>query len=497
MMQEHLIKVTNVSKSFAGVQALKNIDLTIKRGEIRCLAGENGCGKSTLIKIISGAHVPDEGDIEINGKHYKRLHPIEAIREGIQVIYQDFSIFPNLTAAENIALNSELAKNRRFVNWKRVKSIAKEAIRKIDVNIDLDAKVENLSVADKQLIAISRALLQNAKLIIMDEPTTALTQKEVNALFKVVKSLQQKGISILFVSHKLDEVFDLAEKITILRNGQNVIDGDTSQFDKEKFVYYMTGRKISESHYELQQESNQCLLKVEKLSQKGSFYDISFDLYSGEILGITGLLGSGRTELAMALFGLNPADSGRIYVEDRLTEIKTVQDAIKNRIAYVPEDRLTEGLFLQQSIGRNIIISTVEKLLNKYKLIDSEKMNIQINHWVKELNIATPSTHLPVQALSGGNQQRVVLAKWLATNPKILILNGPTVGVDIGSKTDIHQIIRELAQQGVGVIVISDDIPELLHNCNRILIMRKGRIVGEFGGKSITEKELAHQLSAT
>lgn len=496
MMKEHFIKVTNVSKSFAGVQALKNVNITIKRGEIRCLAGENGSGKSTLIKIISGAHAPDEGDIEINGKHYKRLHPIEAIREGIQVIYQDFSIFPNLTAAENIALNCELAKNRRFVNWKRVKSIAKEAISKIGVDIDLGAKVENLSVADKQLIAISRALLQNARLIIMDEPTTALTQKEVNALFKVVKSLQQKGISILFVSHKLDEVFDLAEKITILRNGQNVIDGDTSEFNKEKFVYYMTGRKISEKYYEPQQQSNQCLLKVEKLSRKGSFYDISFSLYSGEILGITGLLGSGRTELALALFGLNTADSGKVYVENRLTEIKTVQDAIKSGIAYVPEDRLTEGLFLQQSIGRNIIISTLEKVLNKYKLIDGEKMSKQTNHWIKELNIVTPSAHLPVQSLSGGNQQRVVLAKWLATNPKILILNGPTVGVDIGSKADIHQIIRELAQRGVGVIMISDDIPELLQNCNRILIMRKGQIVGEFRGKSITEEEISQQLSA-
>lgn len=494
-MSEQLLKVTNISKSFAGVKALKNVNLTINRGEIRCLAGENGCGKSTLIKVISGVYEPDEGEIEINGKKFKHLNPIDSIREGIQIIYQDFSIFPNLTAAENIALNFELAKNRRVVNWNWVYSVAKEAIDKIGVNIDLKTKVENLSVADKQLIAISRALLQNARLIIMDEPTTALTQKEVKSLFKVIKGLQQKGISILFVSHKLDEVFEISEKITILRNGHNVIDGDTADFDRAKFVYYMTGRQIEDSYYETGEKQGTPLLKVKNLSQKGGFKDVSFELYAGEILGVTGLLGSGRTELADALFGLKQADSGSIYVDNNLTTIKSVQDAINNRIGYVPEDRLTEGLFLEQSIGRNIVVSIIEKLLNKFKLLDKTKVNDEMNGWVKSLNIVTPSPSLPVQTLSGGNQQRVVLAKWLATNPRILILNGPTVGVDIGSKTDIHQIIRGLAKKGVGVIIISDDIPEVLHNCNRILIMKKGRIVGDVNGRSIGENELAQRLS--
>lgn len=494
-MSEILIDLKNISKSFAGVQALKNVDLTINKGEIRCLAGENGCGKSTVIKVIAGVHAPDEGTIEINGVQYKRLHPIDSIKHGIQIIYQDFSVFPNLTVAENIALNAEMSKNRNFVNWKKVRKIAQDALDMIDAKIDISSKVEDLSVADKQQVAIARSLLQNAKLIIMDEPTTALTQREVKSLFSVIKGLQQKGISILFVSHKLEEVFELAEKITIFRNGKNVINGDKSEFDRKKFIYYMTGREIQESYYEVEQIQNKTLMKVENLTRIGEFEDVSFELNSGEILGISGLLGSGRTELALALFGVKPADSGDIYIENKPVRIKSIQDAIKNKIAYVPEDRLTEGLCLEQSIGRNVVISTVDELLNELKLIDDKKTNEQINHWIKELSIATPTSKLPVKSLSGGNQQRVVLAKWLATKPLVFIVNGPTVGVDIGSKSDIHNILRKLAQKGVGIIIISDDIPEVLHNCNRILIMKKGKIVGEFGGRNVNENELSLALS--
>ncbi|AYO31838.1 sugar ABC transporter ATP-binding protein [Biomaibacter acetigenes] len=495
-MAEIILKATNISKAFAGVQALKNVNLTIHKGEIHCLAGENGSGKSTLIKIISGVYEPDEGLIEIGGKVYSRLTPMEAIDRGIQIIYQDLSIFPNLTVAENIALNLELSGKRKLIDWKRVKQIAKEAIDKIGFKINLDEKVENLSVAEKQLIAISRALLNNAKIIIMDEPTTALTKKEVAALFNIIKNLQSQGISILFVSHKLDEVFEISEKITILRNGQNVISGEAANFDNDLFVYYMTGRKFKETHFEAESRKGTPLLKVENLSLKNGFKDISFELYAGEILGITGLLGSGRTELALSLFGLLPADSGKIYIDGNIVKINSVQDAIKNKMGYVPEDRLTEGLFMPQSIGRNIIISNIKELLNKNGFMNENKIQKCIDEWIKKLGIVTPSQNLPVQTLSGGNQQRVVLAKWLSMHPRILILNGPTVGVDIGSKYDIHQILRNLAAQGIGIIIISDDIPEVLFNCNRILIMRKGRIINEVMGKDVTEEELAYQMAA-
>lgn len=496
-MSRPFLEVRNVSKSFSGVRALESVNLTINQGEIRCLVGENGSGKSTLIKIIAGVYAPDQGDIIVSGRLSKRLYPIDSIREGIQIIYQDFSLFPNLTVAENVALNYEMSRNRRFVNWREAHLVAREALRRIDVDIPLSARVEELSVADKQLVAISRTLLQHARLIIMDEPTTALTRREIDSLFKVIKGLQQRGISILFVSHKLNEVYEIAEKITILRNGRNVADGDTSEFDRAKLIYYMTGRQVEQSSYERGTDGAQVnpLLKVENLSRQGEYSDISFELSPGEILGIVGLLGAGRTELAMSLLGLRPPDSGRMCIDGKPVRIRSFEQAVKKGIGYVPEDRLTQGLFLQQSIGRNIVVGTIDKYLNRLRLIDSGKVNGQIGKWIKDLSIVTPSPLLPVQSLSGGNQQRVVLAKWLASNPRILILNGPTVGVDVGSKAEIHAIIRELARQGVGIILISDDIPEVLHNCNRVLLMRKGRIVEEFAAKAVTEGELVRKLS--
>ena len=497
-MSNEFIVVKHVSKSFAGVQALQDVSLTIRSGEIRCLVGENGCGKSTLIKMISGVYEPDSGEVVINGKSYKRLHPIESIRQGVQIIYQDLSLFPNLTVAENLAINYELEKNTNFVNWREVNAIARQAIENIGVDIDLQANVADLSVADKQLVAISRAILHDAKLIVMDEPTTALTQKEVHSLFKVIKGLQHEGISTLFVSHKLREVFEISEAVTILRNGRNVADGPIEEFDRAKLVYHMTGREIDDSHYQYQEPPTprKSLLKVKNFGRTGSFEQIDFEISPCEIVGITGLLGSGRTAFASALFGLKPADQGTIEIEGTPTKIRSVQDAIRHGIGYVPEDRLTEGLFLEQSIGRNIIISIVERLARIFGVMKSDTMERQINTAVNYLRIKTPSPHLPAQSLSGGNQQRVVLAKWLATQGKVLILNGPTVGVDIGSKIDIHNILRDLARKGMGVMIISDDIPELLQNCNRIIVMHKGRFIDELRGARCNEDELTRQLNA-
>jgi simple sugar transport system ATP-binding protein len=487
-MSNALIQLSGISKSFAGVQALKEVNLTLEYGEIHCLAGENGCGKSTLIKVMSGVHAPDHGDIFIHGQKRQHLTPIDAIQAGIQVIYQDFSIFPNLTVAENIALSTELAQKKRLVNWRRMRQMARLALEKVNVDLDLDAKVENLSVADKQLIAISRALMHKAKLIIMDEPTTALTKKEVQSLFQVITGLKEEGISILFVSHKLEEVFEISERITILRNGQNVLSEDVQNLNRDKLVFYMTGRQIEESFYEREAKADVPLLRTENLSLQGCFENISLQIHAGEIVGLTGLLGSGRTELAESLFGLRPATGGKIYVNGEEAKIRSVQDALRKRIAYVPEDRLTEGLFMEHSIERNMVISVIDRLLTRLKLVDQAKIKAAVDEWIKNLGIVAHSPKLPVKTLSGGNQQRVVLAKWLSTNPQILILNGPSVGVDIGSKEDIHQVIRSLAQQGMGVLMISDDLPELRHNCNRVLVMKKGRLVGEIAGKSLTQE---------
>ncbi len=496
MQEEYVLRATDIIKSFAGVKALQGVHLEIKKGEIHCLAGENGCGKSTLIKIISGVYSLDSGKVEFNGvDQTHQLSPLNAIMNGIQVIYQDFSIFPNLSVMENLAYNSELMQRRKFVNWKRFRRIAEEAVSKINFNVDLDAKVGTLPVADKQLVAISRALINNAKLIIMDEPTTALTKKEVEALFRIIKDLQKQGIAILFVSHKLDEVFEISERFTILRNGQNVKDGDTSELDSDKFTYYMTGRHFENKHFTAEIKEEKPILEVRNLSREGEYENVTFDLRKGEILGITGLLGSGRTELALSLFGLNKPTSGQILMNGKEIRLDSVQDAMRNKIGYVPEDRLTEGLFLDQSIGRNIVISEMNHFSSKLGIINEEKRDADISKWVSELKIKVADPNLPASTLSGGNQQRIVLAKWLATNPEVLILNGPTVGVDIGSKHDMHAILHELAKNGLGIIIISDDLPEVITNCSRVLIMRGGKITGEVDPLQTTESDLTKQVT--
>lgn len=495
-MANELLHLTGISKSFAGVHALRNVDLTIEQGRIHCLVGENGSGKSTLIKIIAGVYERDSGSIVINGKEFEHLHPIDAIREGIQVIYQDFSLFPNLTVAENIALNRELADGRRLVNWRHVYDIAAQALAQIEVNIPLEVTVGEVSVANKQLIAIAKALRQRARLIIMDEPTSALTEREIRVLFAVIRKLQKRqDIAFLFVSHKLDEVLEISESIMVIRNGKIVSAGERSDYDSARLIYEMTGHTITEKVYDFEPDLSQpALLKVENLNAGKMLKDINLELRAGEIVGVTGLLGSGRTELALALYGMLPIESGRIYIEQKPVAIRSNRDAIAHGIGYLPEDRLTEGLFLEQSVARNVVVRTIGGLRGALGLTDPQKINGQVNQWVEGLRIKTANSALPVKTLSGGNQQRVVLAKWLASKPKVMILNGPTVGVDVGSKGELHSLMKELAGEGMGLLVISDDIPELLQTCNRILLMRYGRIVEEMRSKETHANELSAKL---
>ncbi len=493
-MAQSLLKAEHVKISFGSVHALRDVSLEILPGEIHCLAGENGCGKSTIIKIISGVYQRDGGTIEFNGQKLDRISPIDAINMGIQVIYQDFALFPNLTVAENLALNTELASRKKTVSWKNVRKIAEEAVAKINFKVDLDQKVEELSVAQKQMVAISRALMSNAKLIIMDEPTTALTKKEVSALFKIILKLKEQGIAILFISHKLNEVFEISDRFTIFRNGEMVATGSTKDLDDKKFTYYMTGREFSDQVFVARNVSENPVLELKNLSREGEFSDISFSLKRGEILGITGLLDSGRTELALAMFGLKPADSGEILKDGKAVKITNPREAISNKIGYVPEDRLSEGLFLTQSIGDNIIISVIDRLKKKNGQFDRKRRNEEVEKWVKELEIKTDNPDNPATTLSGGNQQRIVLAKWLACDLDVLILNGPTVGVDIGSKHDIHKVLQNLAGQGLGIIIISDDLPEVIQNCSRVLVIKGGKIRSEYSTQNVTEKMIIDDM---
>lgn len=489
-MSENILKVTRVKKYFGGVKALDGVDLVIKKGEIHCLAGENGCGKSTIINVISGFYTPDAGTVEIDGKEYTKLTTQQAIEAGVQVIYQDLSVFPNLTVRENLAITMEKSSGRKFVSKKRFDEIAKRALSKINFKADLDEYVENLTVADKQMIAISRALLYDAKLIIMDEPTTAITQKEVKNLFNVIRGLQKDGISVLFVSHKLDEVFEIADQFTIFRSGHNVYSGPTRELTQALFTHYMTGRDIQEQVYRYKDQDSDKVLEVKNLSLRDGFKDCSFSIKKGEILGITGLLGSGRTELAETIFGVHKADSGEIFLNGKKVSFRNVGEAMDAGIGYVPPERNVMGLFMGQSISDNISV-TRWKDCRKHGLMDQKAIDSIVNTWVDNLSIKIGKPTDSMRTLSGGNAQKCVLAKWLALDLKVLILSGPTVGVDIGAKYDIYNLTKQLAESGLAVIIISDDIREVLMNCNRVLIMRRGHLADERPTEGLDEETLS------
>ncbi len=491
MADEVFLKLEGIKKSFGGVHALRGVDLEIRKGEIHCLAGENGCGKSTLIKAISGVHNADEGSIWIDGERVEKMKPMDAINRGIQVIYQDFAVFPNLTVAENIALNGELKNKVKLVNWKQIHETARLAMEQVGAHIDPDVKLERLSVANKQMVAICRAIINDAKLLILDEPTTALTAREVDKLWDIVRKLKAKGIAVMIVNHKLDEIYRIADRLTILRNGAYVSSGPISEYDQARFTRDMTGHDVSDEKYHPAENAEE-ILRVEHLTRKGAFEDVSFTLNRGDVLGLTGLLGSGRGEIGQALFGLAPAESGKIVLNGKEITIKNVNDAMANDIGYVPEDRLTQGLFMDRSIQDNTVASSIRKYMKGGKL-DEQAMETVTRHWIDEINIVAPSPRPAVRTLSGGNAQKVVIAKWLNTDPKLFILDGPTVGVDIGAKAEIHAILHDLAQKGIGIIVISDDLPELVQNCNKIVVMRDGRVEAAVDN-SIDELSLSNLL---
>lgn len=499
-MAETFLEMEQICKVYTGVQALRDVDFSLERGEIHCLVGENGSGKSTLIKIISGVVRPEEGaritiegkDVDLEHHHFSSKLSLE---KGIHVIYQDLSLFPNLTVAENIAFNMHIEAENRFVRWKKMKEISQSVMEEIGVDFDVNEILENLSIADQQLIAICRALVGDIKLVIMDEPTSSLTRNEVDSLFKVVKRLQSKGISTLFVSHKLDEIFEIAERVTVLRDGQKIGTFNPVELDNDSLTYHMTGKNITYTKLSSKEFRTDKLLEVKGLSKRGNFKDINLTLHRGEILGITGLLGSGRTEFVQALFGMNVPEGGEIYIEGKKVRINSTKDAIYHGIGYVPENRLTEGLVMPQSVGNNIIVTILRKLLNRIGLVDKEQREKEINTWVDDLAIKVPSAEAPVVTLSGGNQQRVVLAKWLATSPKILILDGPTIGVDVAAKSSIHDIVKKLASEGMGVIIISDEVHEVLYNCHTVMVMKKGRIIGRFSAEETSEEQITEKIN--
>lgn len=473
-----VLTVSNLNKSFPGVQALKNINLQIKSEQIHCLVGENGCGKSTLIKCIAGVHAPDagSGSIVLNGNAYSMLTPRKAMHEGVQVIYQDLSLFQHMSIAENIAIGKFRAKAQKMISRKAMHQLAETQLDQIGVHIDLNQTIAETSVANRQLTAIARALAQEAKILFMDEPTTALTKREVSRLLEVMLELKKKGLAIVFISHKLDEIFSVADEITIFRNGDKIGDFKTEELDQNKITYYMTGKEVKYKRYVRTHPDPEPLLELEHLTRKNHFSDISLKVRKGDIIGLTGLLGAGRTELAMSLFGLNPSDSGTIKMEGKTVRVDSPIDAKERGISLLSEDRANQGLFLDRKIKENISSAVIDEISVKNRL-NLKKEEELAQKYIEQLNIRTPSINKIVAKLSGGNQQKVVIGKWLAANPKVFIMDTPTVGIDIGSKAEIYDQIHKFADQGMAIIFISDEVPELLANCNKIIIMARGEFV--------------------
>lgn len=492
-----IVEIRGINKAFSGIRVLNDVDMRIDPGEIVCLCGENGSGKSTIIKIISGVYTFDTGTVTLQGKTYSKLTPAISTNAGIQVVYQDFSVFDNLTVAENIAFAYRVNKKQKLVSYKNDRQLAQQALDKLGISIELDKDVGMLSVAERQLVAISRAVVQDASLIIMDEPTTAITQKEIEKLLDIMRGLKEQGIAVVFVSHKLEEVSAVCDRVVIMRNGDKVVDSPVSDYDTDQIAYHMTGVNVAEEAFVYEDTGAAPLIEVKYLTIKEKFENVSFSVKPGEILGITGQLGSGRTELAEALFGLTPVQSGEIYIDGKQTRIGSIKDALRHRIAYLPEDRLTEGLFLNRSLGENFSAAIIDKLKGKIGILKEKKIADLSDHWMSELKMSKKVYTTPASNYSGGNQQRIVLGKWLASDPRIFILNCPTVGVDVKSKSEIHDIMKDLAGQGLAIIMISDDVGEIMTTSNRVLVMAAGKVVFEGTTADVPETQIKEAILQT
>lgn len=490
-MSNLLLEMKNISKTYPGVKALDQVRLEVRPGEVHALIGENGAGKSTLIKILAGVEMPDPGgSFVFEGEQANISKPIDATLRGISIIYQDLSLFPNLSVAENICAGRDAGKGSvKLVKWGEMRRIAKQTLQELGFEIDVNTTLEKLSIAKQQLVAIARAIAFDAKLIIMDEPTSSLSSGEVELLYKVIADLKAKGIAILFVSHKMEELFTVSDRITVLRDGKYIGVYDKEEMNEEKLIQLMVGRKLEEVERDEHQQGEP-VLQVKSLSKRGNFKDVSFTLHKGEIVGITGLVGSGRTELAHALFGLHRPDSGTMELEGHPLRLPSTEAAVKNGIAYVPESRQREGLVLQQSIVRNTTLAIIKKLTNALGSIQAKKELELTKEYIASLDIRPNLPHMDTGNMSGGNQQKVVIAKWLATHPKILIVDEPTNGIDIGAKREIHRLLRKLAREGMAIIMISSDLGEVLAVSDRILVMRKGTIAGELGIQEATQEKI-------
>ncbi len=493
MSDEPLLSLKNIKVTFGGVRALKGVSFEVNPGEVHCLAGENGCGKSTLIKVITGVYKPQEGaEFFFDGKAISAMTPTLAQSLGIQVIWQDLALFGEMTVAENIGFQYAVNGKYGLVDKRAIEEAARKALSRLGVSIDIHLPLKELPIAQRQIVAIARALVGEARLVFMDEPTASLTQSETDYLIDIVRNLSASGVAVVFVSHRLAEVLEISDRMTVLRDGALVGIFPVEGMTQSRVTELMTGRNFDSSVVAADHDDAQVVLSVRGLTRATEFEDISFDLRRGETLGITGLLGAGRTELALTLFGMHRPQAGEIAIEGKTVKFGSNRDAIRAGVGYLSEDRLSLGLNQPQSIADNLVMASLDKLLSGGMISPVKKASV-VSHWISALGVKIGTPEDPIRTLSGGNQQRVAIAKWLAIGPKILILDAPTVGVDVGARAGIFEIVRKLAAQGLAIILISDEPPEVYFNADRIIHMVEGRIRATYDPRhlSLTELESA------
>jgi len=489
-MGEYCLEMIGITKRFPGVLALDHARLELRPGEAHCLLGENGAGKSTMMKILAGAQPMDSGEIRLDGEPVHIQSPHHAQQLGISMIYQEFNLSPYLSVAENIFLGREPRIGRTpFVDWRRMREDARAVLDRIRADLDVTRPVNELSVAQQQMVEVAKALSVNAKIIVMDEPSATLTDHELTALFDLIKTLRRQGIGIIYISHRLEEVFQIGSRVTVMRDGQHVDTRKVYELTREDIIRMMVGRELTEEYPKECFDRGRERLRVDGLARKGAFEDVSFSLHEGEIVGLTGLVGAGRTEVARAIFGADKKTGGRVFLDDAPIEIRSPRDAIRQGIGLLTEDRKGQGLVLGMTVRENTTLAHLASLL-RGPFIDSRRERAAAERFVKDLQIKTPSIEQSAQNLSGGNQQKVVLAKWLFTQSKVLIFDEPTRGIDVGAKAEIFKLMNELVREGVAILMISSELPEVLGMCDRILVMHEGRLAGELAGKEATQERI-------
>ena len=471
------IEMKGIDKAFGSNQVLKNAGFYLKDGEVHALMGENGAGKSTLMKILTGVYTRDAGTVLVDGKEVVYKNPQEAEKAGIVFIYQELNVLFDLTVEENLFMGKEITKGFGICDKKAMREKAQEVMDKMGVNIPVNAVMSDLSVGQQQMVEICKALMADAKVIIMDEPTAALTASETRGLFEVINSLRKKGVSIVYISHRMEEIFELCDRITVLRDGEYVGTENIADIDLDHVVQMMIGRTIGERFPKRESHIGAEVLRVEGLTSGKLFKDVHFDVKAGEVLGVSGLMGAGRTEIMQALFGNLPLDAGKIFIDGKEVTIKNPRQAIANGIGFITEDRKVEGLLLEKSIAENIHIANLGKVSNGFVLNKEKQLNL-VKKGIEEFKVRCFGPEHECGNLSGGNQQKIVLAKWVYTDPKILILDEPTRGVDIGAKKEIYNIINQMAADGVAVIMVSSELPEVLGMSDRIAVVHEGKITG-------------------